>query len=306
MVDADWLDCFGEGCTFIPVDESGRTCDGRITAGGAVVGAVHHNVIDLTNIADVWDRDLEELDRIGVVAQNWKTANGMRDSDIARAIAAVDGPICEVAAGPGGGFMPRVRQLNGRARILLNDLSPGVLALWSRFLSAHGLDGGLCFAAFDATRPALRPGCLAAVSSLGGFSSIVPREVIPHLEAVRQGDVAAAKVVPTGMVPPEEAVLRMAEALQSGGLLFAQEMTMDSTAWTHLPVERRAEWERRWEPWFRFSLLRAVTAAGLHVMRHEVSPGRTIDPGDGEMAQDAARYGITLRTRGEFVQAVKA
>ncbi len=304
-MDARWLDCFRDGCTFVPADGSGETREGRLTAGGAVVGAVHDSVIDLTGCADVWDPDLEELERNGVIEQNWKYANGMRDSGIAREIAAVDGPICEVAAGPGGGFMPRVRQLNPRARILINDLSRGVLALWSRFLSAQGLDGGLCFAAFDATRPALRPGCLAAVSSLGGFSNIAPAEVIPHLDAVRRGDVAAAQVIPTDMVPPAEAIRRMADALRSGGLLFAQEMTLDPAAWAHLAPALRDEWEQRWAPWLSFSLLQAVTAAGLQVVRHEASPGRTIEPEDGEAAQDAARYGITLRTRGEYVQAVK-
>lgn len=195
--------------------------------------------------------------------------------------------------------------MNPRARILINDLSPGVLALWSRFLSAQGLDGGLCFAAFDATRPVLRPGCLAAVSSLGGFSSIAPAGMIPHIEAVRRGDVAAAQVVPAGMVPPAEAVRRMADALRSGGLLFAQEWTLDPAAWADLPPALRDQWEQRWAPWLSFSLLQAVTAAGLQVVRHEASPGRTVNSEEGETAQDAARHGITLRTRGEYVQAVK-
>ncbi len=304
-MDARWLDCFGVGCTFIPADESGGTREGRLTAGGAVVGDVHDSVTNITGCADVWDPDLEELDRNGVIEQNWKYANGMRDSGIAREIAAIDGPICEVAAGPGGGFMPAVRQLNPQARILINDLSPGVLALWSRFLSAQGLAGDLCFAAFDATRPALRPGCLAAVSSLGGFGSIAPAELIPPLEAVRRGDIAASQVIPTPMVPPVEAVRRMADALRSGGLLFAQEGVLDPAAWADLAPSLRDEWERRWAPWLSFSLLQAVSAAGLQVVRHEVSPGRAIDPDDGEMARDAARYGITLRTREEYVRAVK-
>ena len=107
-MDARWLGCFGEGCTFVPADESGGMREGRITAGGAGMGAVHDGVIDLTGTRDAWDPDLEELERNSVIEHNWKHANGMRDSDIAREIAALDGPICEVAAGPGGGFMPRV------------------------------------------------------------------------------------------------------------------------------------------------------------------------------------------------------
>lgn len=305
-VDARWLDCFGEGCRFVASREIDGMREGRIMAGAATVGTVHDGVVDLTSSPDGWDSNLlEQFARDGVIEQNWNRSNGKGDSDIARELAALDGPICEVAAGPGGGFMPRVRQLNPQARIMVNDVSPSLLTLWSRFLSGQGLDDGLCFAAFDATRSVLRPGCLAAVSSLSGFCNIAPGAVLLNIGAIRRGDAPASEFVPAGLQPQAEAVRCVADALRSGGVLFAEEATFDSAAWADLPTARREEWERRWAPWLAFSPVKAVIAAGLRVVKHEVSPGRVIDPEDSEAAHDAARYGITLRTQREYIQAVK-
>lgn len=300
-MDADWLNCFGEGCR---LDQGDGMRERRVVAGSDTVGTVHNGVIDLNAPPDAWAADvLERFARDRVIEQNWNSSNGKTDSEIAHYLAALDGPICEVAAGPGGGFMPRVRQLNPHARIMVNDVSPGVLALWQRFLSGQGLDEGMCLAAFDASCPVLRPGCLAAVSSLIGFSSIVPGAAVAQIAAVRRGD--AAEFVPVGLQPQAEAVSCMANALRSGGVLLAEEATFDPAAWADLPTAPRQEWERRWAPWLTFSPIEAVKAVGLRVLKHRVFPGRVLDPGDSEAAQDAARYGITLRTRYEHIHAVK-
>lgn len=305
--DSGWLDCFDPGWSFEPAAADGRGAmwAGRVLAHGRLVATVTEGVIDLTRTPDASASELEQLTCEGWIARSWRNANGVGGSGVARELAAIRGPICEVAAGPGGGFMPAVRRLNSGARILVNDLSPGVLRPWTRFLAGCGLDPGLGFAAFDATAPVLRPGCMAAVCSLDGFSNVAPAAIGPALDAIRRGETTYAEAAPAGPRPQDQAVESMAAALRRGGVLFAEEGTLDPAGRDDVAPARREEWQRRWSPFLGFAPARAATAAGLRVVRHETTPGRTLDPGEGEVPRDAARFGITLRTQRELVVAVK-
>ncbi|MDP2857316.1 MAG: hypothetical protein Q8P50_04980 [Bacillota bacterium] len=67
-------------------------------------------------------------------------------------MAASDWLVMEIAAGPGGGHMPRVVLANPHARLLVNDLSHTVLEGWSNALKQYGVGERATFAAFDARR----------------------------------------------------------------------------------------------------------------------------------------------------------
>ena len=71
--------------------------------------------------------------------------------------------------GPCGGQWSRSRH---RWRWLGRLLRGSPAACWQHFLAGTVPEAHLCFAAFAATRPAFRPGTLAAVSSLVGFGNI--------------------------------------------------------------------------------------------------------------------------------------
>ena len=286
-LDAAWLACFSgglgaAGCEepsrFVGTSVDGEAYEGQIICGGCI-GAVHGGVADFTRPSP-HSLSLPGLDNI---ARNWDSFNGLRGSDLAAELAAVDGPICEIAAGPGGGFMPTVRRLNPAARIMVNDGSPAVVSLWRTFLASRGLSGGLCFAAFDLTEPVLRPGCLAAVSSAAGFTNV---------------DGFSAD-------PVHEAVLRVKAALRPGGLVFADEAIIDPADWSHLRGEARMRWEA--QPFvathLAVSISERLRRAGFEVLRRDVHPGRALDPDEGLIPREAAKYGITLHTRREVVRA---
>ncbi len=149
-MDERWLDCFshsgGRACTFHGTHADGRFYGGSLASGAVAVAVVHEGVANFTAPPDPWTARVDGLARDGWIPRNWERGHrvGARNGEdpgavIAEELAAIGGPICEIAAGPGGGFVPSVRRLNAAARVMLNDRSPGVLALWRHFLPARGL-----------------------------------------------------------------------------------------------------------------------------------------------------------------------
>ena len=75
-----------------------------------------------------------------------------------------EGIILEIATGPGGGNFPPVLHRNPSKRIIVNDISTGVLGLWDEYLIRHELGEKVLLAAFDARKAVLRSSCIDAVS----------------------------------------------------------------------------------------------------------------------------------------------
>ncbi len=195
-----------------------------------------------------------------------------------RAIAFAEGPVCEVAAGPGGGWMPRILTWNPGARVVVNDWSPGVLRLWKDFLGRARPDVRLCFAAFDAARCTFRPGTLSAVTSFGG------------LENVQGGDPD----------PMQRAIECMYAALRPGGFLLAQEHTFDAADWAHLGTAQRSAWnERFWD--LTLTKGERLQRAGFEVVDRQLAPGKTMDPGNDGIAVTAAEFGVILHSKNEML-----
>ena len=122
---------------------------------------------------------------IGTFLGLWDKLWGMPEVKSAcEEIACVQGPILEVAAGLGGGFVPGLLKLEENLIILMNDLDIRVLEDW-RCFSSRGVEKigrSLSFSAFDAKQMPIREGSFSAVTSLGGFSNIDS----DHVSAVRE------------------------------------------------------------------------------------------------------------------------
>lgn len=288
-MDEAWLRCFMDAggdfeqpCRFLGARLDGELFQGQLISAPVMAG-VHGGVVDFTPGPDWWGGE-GGLPGWEQMRWNWENANGCRDTPMAKELAAIEGPILELAAGPGGGWMPAIRQLNPAARVMVNDRSPGVLALWRTFLASRGATKGLCFAAFDVARPTLRSGCLAAVASFGGFGSV-------------QGALGD---------PASDSVACMEDALRSGGLVFAAEMLFDPADWAHLDQEARARWERLpFVPGLTVSTTDRLRRGGFEIVERGVAPGRTLRPDGGGIPGEAARFGITLHVRWEHVKARK-
>lgn len=106
-----------------------------------------------------WERQMGEK---GWIERNWRTAwcqrggwteeiptPNIKKLEVARRIAQRGGVILEIGAGPGGGYMPYTMQADPSARIIVSDLSHGVVREWKRFLEREVDSPHLCYAAFD-------------------------------------------------------------------------------------------------------------------------------------------------------------
>ena len=171
--------------------------------------------------------------------------------------------------------MPPVLDRNPEAQLLVNDISIDVLQLWREFLMEEGLGSRVCLAAFDARDRVLRSGSIAAVS-LG-------------LDDIEHCDRAAHEVSRT-LVP--------------GGVLFTMNLVVRPRDWTRMPTKQRTEWEQRL-PGLVSGYRQLVEQAGLCIEWHKIEPGRELDPDEGGLPQDAAKYGVTLRVNFEYIKARK-
>lgn len=233
---------------------------------------------------DGWsEEEIRELAKGRWIARNWRTEAAHAAADPLRvgfcdALSRVEGPILEVAAGPGGGNLAPVLQRHPAARLIANDRSWRVLRLWEEFLREEGDFPNVRLVAFDARRMPLRDGSLAAISSVGGFTEVTA------------GDVSDATA-------GEAALAEAFRVLRSGGRLFALEATLESDDWDRIPADVRAGWEAAG---LTRGLGPALVRAGFHVRTDEACGRRPLAPEEGELPKLAARYGarLAVTTRG--------
>jgi ubiquinone/menaquinone biosynthesis C-methylase UbiE len=115
-----------------------------------------------------------------IAAENWIAKNwnahfqnrNVNTRNAAERIAAADGIILEIGAGPGGGFMPYVLDEAPRADIIVSDLCPTVLKEWKKFFDNAAPYGNLNFAALDTCGLPFNDKTLQVVSGNGGFGNI--------------------------------------------------------------------------------------------------------------------------------------
>ncbi len=244
--------------------------NGRILAGGQVAGRVENGVAVFGEAQTHWSAGkIEKLRRERTIARSWKRETGK----FCEELAAIDGVILEIAAGPGGGNLPPVLHRNRRARMIVNDVSPGVLQLWRELLAEIGEGPNVCFAAFDACEPFLRAGSIAAVSGPGALGNI------EH---------------------PGKALREVRRALQPRGILFVADSFLTPDDWPRMPAECR-EWLEQIPGMAGWAGL--VEQAGLAVEFRTVVPGRPLDPENDGLAVRAAEFGAILNVDYEYIKA---
>ena len=262
----------------------GKLINGAIFAGQLEVGRVNDGVAAFVERSNNWPSEakaIEELRSAGQLGWSWKNgiSRGQGHPVIREwcdVLAAVDGVVLEVAAGPDGGNLAPVLDRNPAARLLVNDVWEGLLALWSEFLAERQFPN-VCLAAFDARDMPIRDARVAAVSSQLGFGSI---------EGARCAMGDAYRV----LVP--------------GGLLLSMNFLLDPADWARMPQELAQEWEKRL-PGLVLGEANLLRETGFAIESCEVMGGRALDPDEGGLPKEAAGHGIQLHVCYEYVRARK-
>jgi hypothetical protein len=259
-----------------------KLLNGKLLLEGRQVGEVVDGIASFVEKPVDWPpEEIERLRTAGQIERNWQNeiwhaGNTPTRGAFCDELAAVDGIILELAAGPGGGSMPPMLNRNPSARVVVNDVSLAILQLWGEFLRKREVGPQLCLAAFNATSIPIRSGAVAAVSGSLALSSIGGLSIFAETRRV----------------------------LGRGGAVYSQEMIVDSADWARMPEERRLYWEQAM-PGLTKGAARLLEQAGLEVESCEILPGRELDPDEGGLPRDAADHGVTLRIVWEYVKARK-
>jgi hypothetical protein len=270
-------------------NDDGELDHGLLCAGNSVVGYVEDGVPSLTAPPAGPDGDnvrkwVDEARGENYVGHNWDrwlrdTAFLIRgflrplDREFASRLAETDGTVLEIAAGPGAGFTPGILLANRDARVLLNDVSIGILQLQREYMRREGFGPNVSFAAWDATERVLRPETVGAVSSWIGFCS----------------------------TPDAGLAIRAAfETLVPGGRVFMCETARGTDEIAALPewIRERYDLEGSW--------LDDLEEIGFEVEIHETLQGELMtDPDDSGLAKDVIENGLTMHRAWDYIAARK-
>ncbi len=261
---------------------SAETALDRPTDGmGPGTGCIDGNLIRIHD-ADGWSDDSSQnLIDEGWIQKNWqneyeRSLHGVR-KDFCDCLAAFDGPILEIAAGPGGGNFPAVLQRNPQSSIIVNDISAKVLELWQEFLDQTQEYRNVILAAFDARLYAIKYSCIEAISSVAGLSET-------H--------------------GPNEVLQQCHRMLRPGGHLYCFEHIISSKDWHRLPENVRLKWEAQ-TPQMLSGYAKTIESNGFQIARHETKDGRILKHDEGSLASDAWRFGVELSTKREWIEAIR-
>lgn len=143
-----------------------------------------------------------EMQKHGWIKQNWAAAQldapGM--DDVGKQLAACEGIILEIGAGPGGGYMPYILKANPDATIIISDCSPTVVREWSRLLKQTLDSPNLHYAVFDFCNMPFPDNCIDLISDRGGIGNCESSKATALKEAFRVLKPGGKLITSTGFV----------------------------------------------------------------------------------------------------------
>lgn len=143
------------------------------------------------------------------IRRNWdecQKADGEVDSymvNVGKQIAAHDGIILEIGAGPGGGYMPYVLKADSDATIIISDLSPTVVKEWKSFLDKAVDSPNLYYAVFDMCDMPFKDNSIDIISDRGGIGNCEGEKSKALKEAYRVLKPGGKLITTTGFVSKE-------------------------------------------------------------------------------------------------------
>jgi ubiquinone/menaquinone biosynthesis C-methylase UbiE len=109
------------------------------------------------------------------IEKNWNEHSNYRTENrinVAKRISTMGGPILEIGAGPGGGFMPYVLDEYINADIIISDLCPTVVKEWKKLFDKSIKPQNIKYAALNTCDIPFKDGTINVVSGNGGFGNI--------------------------------------------------------------------------------------------------------------------------------------
>lgn len=235
----------------------------------------------LQNCSAWSDAGLRELDQTDAIAANWErqwayAQGNPQYMQFCGEIASCTGAIIEVAAGPGGGNLSPILHLNPQANLLVNDLEPGIVERWQKFLSAALAEAQVEFCVFDVCDMPLPSSSYACISSSGGLSTMLGA----HSAALRE----------------------CARVLRPKGLVFAHEMVLTEKCLKAMPQALKGEFV--YHPWLFRDWGKLLLGAGFNIISEETVGTRVLHRDESPLAIDADGYNAKIEV--EWVMVVAA
>jgi ubiE/COQ5 methyltransferase-like protein len=260
-----------------PVRFEGEGDDGLLCAGVHVVGFVEKGIPSFVAPIAGWGPDgIERLRTEEWITRNWENRRSKSTHEpsqrLIQKLADTGGIMVDIATGPGAGFVPEVLMINPDHRVIMNEISIGILHLQREYL-ANSEFQNIEMVAADATKPYLAPGSVDAMASGGGISN----------------------------TPDCPAGYRVAfESLRPGGLLAVCEFVHSADEIAQLPKEMidRCSPVTTWTD--------VIEGVGFEIesvdIEHETEPQ---NPEDSGWSGEAAKHGVVVYKHLEQVIAQK-
>lgn len=204
------------------------------------------------------------------IKRNWeaaRSANQVMDQ-VGAYIAALDGIILEIGAGPGGGYMPYILKANPDATIIISDISPTVVTEWKNYLDATFDSPSIYYAAFDFCNMPFKDNSIDVISDRAGIGNCVGDKAKAFKEAYR--------------------------VLKPGGKLVSSTGFVNKETFASLPEEaRRVLMEKR--PDIFEDLYEDTVLAGFRKIDSVISGCWYTDDDESDIADLARSLGVNLK-----------